>query len=393
MYKRRMEAELIESAQSYPVVSLVGPRQAGKTTLLQATFPDLPYVLLEELDQRDFALSDPKGFLEYYSREGKGVIIDEAQHAPQLFSYIQGIVDKKKQPGQFILSGSQNFLLNAQISQTLAGRARILILLPPTVGELKEVGLLASNYEEQLWRGAYPRVQYEGFDPLRWYQDYTVTYLERDVRQIQNVGDLHLFQKFMGLCAGRVGQLLNWSELARDCGITTKTAQAWLSVLEASYLVFLLQPFHQNYGKRLVKSPKLYFYDSGLVCSLLKIRSLDELTNHHLKGAIFESFVIADIKKRYFHRGLREELAFWRSKEGLEVDCLFSRSSQTIPIEIKSGHTLNSQFFTGLKRWSLLADLAPSEGYLIYGGQEKQERSSGRVIGWNQIDEIELFGK
>lgn len=389
MYQRRMAKELVDAVNSYPVTALLGPRQAGKTTLLKEIFPDIPYVLLEDLDKRDFAISDPKGFLEYYGN-GPGLIIDEAQHAPSLFSYIQGIVDEKKQAGQFILSGSQNFLLNEQISQSLAGRVRLLTLLPPSIGELKESVSLCSTYEEHLWRGAYPRIQFEDFDPLRWYQDYIITYLERDVRQLKSVGNLHLFQKFIGLCAGRIGQLLNWSELSRDCGVTLKTAQSWISILEASYLVFLLQPHHKNFGKRLVKSPKLYFYDTGLVCSILRIKSTDELMNHYLKGSLFESFVISDIKKRFLHRGIREDLYFWRDKQGLEIDCLLPQTPLT-PIEIKSSHTLNNQFFSGLSKWSKIANFDPRNGYLIYGGDEEQRRSTGQVLGWKQIDKIEIL--
>jgi predicted AAA+ superfamily ATPase len=389
MYQRKMKEELIEAANTYPVIALLGPRQAGKTTLIQNSFPDTPYVLLEDLDKRDFALTDPKGFLEYYEN-GKGLIIDEAQYAPNLFSYIQGIVDKEKRAGQFILTGSQNFLLNQQISQSLAGRVRLLTLFPPSIGEVKNAKISLGTYEEEIWRGSYPRVLFENFEPLRWYQDYISTYLEKDVRQIKAVENLYIFQKFLALCAGRVGQILNWSELARDCGITLKTAQSWMSVLEASYLVFLLQPYHKNFSKRLVKSPKLYFYDTGVACSLLNIRSSSQIVNHYLKGALFESYIISDIKKRYYHRGIKAGLHFWRDKQGLEVDCLIDQGDKLIPIEIKSGSTLNSSFFSGILRWNKLAGLEPKDSYLIYGGQEEQKRNTGHVLGWKKIDQIDL---
>lgn len=389
---RRMYKELKEAAGSYPVVALLGPRQAGKTTAVREAFPDYTYILLEKPEYREFALSDPQGFLSHHGG-GPGLIIDEAQHAPELFSYIQGIVDESNRPGQFILTGSHNFHLSERISQTLAGRVAVLTLLPLSLGEIERGRGLPSDYEELLFSGCYPRIQAEGFGPQKWYQNYITTFVERDVRMIQHVTDLHLFQKFIGLCAGRIGQLLSWSEIARDCGITTKTAQSWMSVLEASYLVFLLQPHHQSFSKRLVKSPKLYFYDTGLACSLLRIQSAEQLNTHYMRGHLFEAFVVSELAKRYYNRGLKPPLYFWRDKAGHEVDCIIDRGDRLVPIEIKSGRTINSDFFSNLRYWNKLADLDPAGSYLVYGGAENQKRSAGHVLGWSHIAEISPFDK
>ena len=389
MLSRDIQQELKAAASQYPVVALLGPRQAGKTTVLKATFPQYTYVLLEDLDKLDFALSDPKGFLSQYSNE-HGLIIDEAQKAPLLFSYLQGIVDKEKLPGRFILSGSQNFYLSEQISQTLAGRVCILTLLPLALREMKAANCLPDRYERLLFQGQYPRIYAHEIDPHKWYLNYIRTYIERDVRQIKHITDLHLFQKFIGLCAGRIGQMLNLSQLSRDCGITTKTATSWLSLLEASYLVFLLYPYHKNFNKRLVKSPKLYFYDTGVACALLRISSLDQLATHYLKGALFESFVISELLKDSYNKGLMPHMYFWRDQSDNEVDCLIEKAAEVIPIEIKSSETINSKFFDGLRNWSRHAEQDPAKGYLIYGGTENQKRSMGQVLAWSSMDEIYL---
>jgi predicted AAA+ superfamily ATPase len=387
MYKRFILNELVGSAMKYPVVAVLGPRQSGKTTLIQMAFPHLPYVLLEDLDKRDFARSDPKGFLQNY-RSADGLIIDEAQYVPELFSYIQGIVDREKKPGMFILSGSQNFLLNDRITQSLSGRVRMLTLLPPSIQEIKDSVGLPDSYEKLIWSGCYPRIQFEKFEPLRWMQDYILTYLERDVRLIKGVTDLYQFQKFMALCAARVGQLLNWSELARDCGVNVQTIHSWISVLEASYIVFLQYPYHENFGKRLVKSPKLYFYDTGIACSLLRIKSASDLFESRERGGLFESMVISDIRKRYYHSGLIPDLYFWRDKQGLEVDCLINEGRRSIPIEIKSGHAVSSEWLVAMKKWCDLAEKNLADGILVYGGNESQKRSLGRIISWRDLDQI-----
>jgi predicted AAA+ superfamily ATPase len=388
MLHRDIQEELKIATTQYPVVALLGPRQAGKTTVLKAAFPHYTYVLLEDLDKLDFALSDPKGFLNQYSNE-HGLIIDEAQKAPLLFSYLQGIVDEQNIPGKFILSGSQNFYLSEQISQTLAGRVCILTLLPLSLSEIKASSQLPNRYEDVLFQGQYPRVYANHIDHHKWYLNYIRTYIERDVRQIKQVADLHLFQKFLGLCAGRVGHLLNLSELSRDCGITTKTATSWISILEASYLIFLLYPYHKNFNKRLVKSPKLYFFDTGVACALLKISTVEQLTTHYLKGALFESFVLSELLKERYNKGLLPHIYFWRDQSDHEVDCLMEDGIKTTPIEIKSSETINSKFFDTLQYWSQLANQDPSLAYLIYGGHENQKRSMGQVLGWHHLDMIQ----
>lgn len=392
MITRTIEEELKIAAAEYPIVALLGPRQSGKTTVLKKTFPNYNYVLLEDLDKLDFALSDPKGFLNHYSNE-HGLIIDETQKAPLLFSYLQGIVDEDNIPGKFILSGSQNFYLSEQISQTLAGRVSILTLLPLTLEEIKTTKELPDRYEEILFHGQYPRLYAHEMDVHKWYVNYIRTYIERDVRQIKHITDLHLFQKFISLCAGRVGQLVNWSELANDCGVTTKTVTSWISILEASYLIFLLYPHHQNFNKRLVKSPKLYFFDTGIICTLLRISTVDQLKNHYLKGSIFESFVISELIKLYYNKGYIPHLYFWRDQTNHEIDCLIESGVNMTPIEIKSSETINVKFFDGLSYWNKLAKNDPSKGYLLYGGDESQKRSAGQVLGWKFIDSTILFGQ
>lgn len=384
---RDIQQELLKAAKEYPVLAILGPRQSGKTTVARMTFPNHSYVLLEEPDMLEFALSDPRGFLKQYANQ-EGLIIDEAQHAPQLFSYIQGIVDADPIPGRFILTGSQNFYLNEQISQTLAGRVNISTLLPLSVREIKSGLKLPDSYENLLFEGQYPKVIAQKIDAHKWYLNYIHTYIERDVRQIKNITDLHLFQKFLALCAGRIGQVVNWAELGRDCGITTKTVTSWISLLEASYLIFLLYPHHENFNKRLVKSPKLYFYDSGVACALLKIRSQEQLTTHYLKGSLFESFALSELIKSTFNQGLIPHLYFWAIQSGYEVDCLLEKDNELIPIEIKCSETINSKFFEGLIYWCKLASKDPNRGYLVYGGKERQKRSHGTVIGWDAVDEI-----
>lgn len=384
---RDIQVELKKAAREYPAVALLGPRQAGKTTVLKQTFPEYNYVLLEDPDKLEFALSDPRGFLNFYRNE-QGLIIDEVQNAPLLFSYLQGIIDAENRPGLFILSGSQNFYLNEQISQTLAGRIAILTQLPLSLSEIKASGALPNTYEALIFQGQYPRLYANEMDTHKWYTNYVRTYIERDVRQIKNITDLHLFQKFLGLCAGRIGQVVNWSQLANDCGISTQTVTSWISLLQASYLIFLLYPYHNNFNKRLIKSPKLYFYDTGVACALLRIDSTIQLATHYLKGALFESYVIADLMKREYNQGRVPHLYFWRDQSDREVDCLLESGTHTFPLEIKSSETINTKFFDNLLYWNKLAHQDPSQGYVIYGGREKQERSFGKVIGWDSIDEL-----
>ncbi len=383
MIIREMKRKLLEIAKKFPAVAILGPRQSGKTTLAQTCFPRYIYVSLEDLDRREFAKRDPRGFLETYL-EGEGVIFDEIQHAPDLFSYIQTEIDRKKRPGFFILTGSQNFLIDQKIGQTLAGRIYIFTLLPLTLQELGK--RCPKTLEVALYRGFYPSIYVSKIAPADWYSAYLRTYVERDVRQVQNITDLSTFQRFIKLCAGRVGQILNLTSLGNDCGVSANTARAWISLLEASYIIFLLRPFHRNFSKRLIKSPKIYFYDPGLACHLLDIHSHKELSVHYLKGGLFESMVIGELMKRRYNRGLSPHCHFWRDKSGNEVDCIIEEGKKITSIEIKAAKTISTDFFRGLIDWRQLAESSTVQSFLIYGGDENQKRKEARVLSWRSID-------
>ena len=395
MIQRALESALRRAARNYPIVTLTGPRQSGKTTLVKMAFPDHAYASLEDPDQREFATTDPRGFLAQFR---KRVILDEAQRAPDLFSYIQTASDREEIRGRYVLTGSQSFLLIRTIGQSLAGRAAILHLLPFSWAELQDrrslsltsVGERTPNRSEPpnvalmdvLFTGFYPRIHDAQLLPQDWLANYYQTYVERDVRGLLNVGDLKAFGRFIGLCAGRNGQLLNLSSLANDCGISQPTARRWISVLEASFLVLLLRPHHRNFNKRLVKSPKLYFLDTGLLAYLLRIRSSDELRTHSSRGAIFESFVVSELMKNALNRGRQLNLHFWRDSAGHEVDLLLGRSGDLVPIEIKSGATLVDDFFAGLRYWLELAGTPDAPAALIYGGDRSVRRSGVVAYSW-----------
>lgn len=396
MIPRHLTATLVRANAQYPVLTLTGPRQSGKTTLLRSAFPNHQYVSLEAPDERGFALEDPRGFL---ARFAAPVILDEAQYAPDLFSYIQVLADERGAAGQFILSGSQNFLLMRQITQSLAGRAYVSHLLPFSIAELQ--GLPAAGLDDQLgevseasveaavegdWvdvaaRGFYPPVHDRDLETFEWSSVYFQTYLQRDVRTLTQVGDLEAFQRFVLLCAGRAGQLLNLSSLGNDCGISHDTARRWLSVLEASFVVFRLPPHHQRFNKRLTKSPKLYFVDTGLLCYLLRIETAEELANHAMRGAVFENLVIADLMKRGRHTGGEHRLAFWRDHRGNEIDLVADTPRGPVPVEIKSGATIASSFFKGLRYWRDIAP-NPQQGVLVHGGDDSYLRDDTAVISW-----------
>lgn len=390
LIRRKIAPRLKKLSTQFSVLGILGPRQSGKTTLAKALFSHYKYINLEELDTRRFASEDPRRFLK--SLEGvSGVILDEIQRAPDLLSYIQVHVDEWQKPGFFILTGSENILLNQHINQTLAGRIALVTLLPLSLEELQEASLLSTEMEEVLFRGFYPSLYAKTFDSREWIQNYIQTYIERDVRQLKQITDLSIFQKFLQLCAGRIGQLLDLTSIGNDCGITAHTVRSWLSVLEASYVIFLLHPHHKNFSKRLIKTPKLYFYDSAIACHLLSIQSPKELIAHYLRGGIFESMVLSDLVKRRFNAGLSPNLYFWRDKSGLEIDCLLEKGPCLIPIEIKSGETLSPDFFSSLVKWNQLAGNNPSNSYVIYGGREKQERSQGVALSWLQLDSLPIF--
>lgn len=387
MIARTLEKKLKSLAKAFPVVTVTGPRQSGKTTLVRHAFPDFAYVSLEDGDTREFAVSDPRGFLASYER---GLVIDEAQRSPELFSYIQGVVDASGRPGRFILSGSQNFLLHEKISQSLAGRTAILRLLPLAMEEILKPGDRHAGYAPLMHKGFYPRLFASKIRPQDWYPAYIQTYIERDVRLLKNIADLNLFQKFVRLCAGRIGQLLNLSALGADAGINHNTARSWISLLEASYIVFLLRPHHRNFRKRLVKSPKLYFFDTGLASYLLGIRSASDIVNHHMRGPLFESMIITELLKYRYHRGLEPDGFFWRDKIGHEIDFVIDAGGPLTGIEIKSGRTLGSDFFAGLEYWQSISGQTADRSFLIYGGAKEERRTVGRVLPWNQTTDVYL---
>lgn len=382
---REIGEQVRARSSKYPVVSITGPRQSGKTTLARALFPDLDYVSLERPDTREQAQEDPRRFLRSFPR---GVVLDEVQRVPDLFSYIQGIVDESRQPGRFILTGSQNFLLLEKISQSLAGRVAVFRLLPFSLPELCSSPYAPGDLEGLLFTGTYPPVYDRGYEPRSWYMDYIQTYIERDVRSIRNVTDLTQFQKFLGLCAGRVGQLLNLNALAGECGLSHNTARDWLSVLEASYLTFRLPPYHENFNKRIVKQPKLYFFDTGLLCALLGLSGPEQLAQHYLRGSIFESFVVSELVKARWRAGLPGHGFFWRDRHGHEIDALVETAGRSVPVEIKSGETLHAAMFDGLAYWSKLTGAPQDAGCLIYGGSETQSRKTGRVLGWRALPDF-----
>ena len=385
MIPRDIGAQVLERSRKYPVVSITGPRQSGKTTLAQTLFPDYAYVSLERPDYREQAQEDPNRFLRTFT---DGVVLDEVQRVPDLFSYIQVIVDESRSPGQFILTGSQNFLLLERISQSLAGRVAIFMLPPFSLPELQGSAYAHDDLDTYLFTGTYPPVYDREYEPYGWYMDYIQTYIERDVRSVRKVTDLALFQKYLGLCAGRTGQLLNFNGLAGECGVTHNTARDWMSVLEASYLVFRLQPYHENFNKRIVKQPKLYFYDSGLLCALLGLRNPGQLAQHYLRGGIFESFVVSELVKARWLAGISGTGYFWRDRHGREVDYLVETAHGVVPVEIKSGETIRAPMFEGLAYWCKLTGAERDAGYLVYGGKEKQRRKNGRVVGWSVMSEL-----
>ena len=382
MIERTITAKLQRMTTLYPIVLLTGPRQSGKSTLLREKFPEYQYVSLEDLDNRAFALDDPRGFLDTYPDK---TIIDEAQYAPNLFSYLQTHVDLADKEGMYILSGSQNFQLMEQISQSLAGRVAILELLPFSRDEIKSVGLLPKTIDEEIFTGAYPRLFDKEMHPTEYYPYYIKTYVERDVRQLKNVSDLGMFVKFIKLCAGRIGQLLNYSSLANDCGISVSTAQAWLSLLETSYIVYRLRPDFNNFSKRLIKSPKLYFHDVGLACSLLEIKDAKQLGNHYLKGGLFENYVINVFLKRSYNRGEMPQLSFWRDNKGKEVDLLETVENKQFAYEIKAGKTYSSDFSDSLLYWAGLSSADAEHCNIVYGGDKSQRMSKFNLLTINDL--------
>lgn len=380
---RTAEKELRTLAGQFKAVAVIGPRQSGKTTLVRMAFPDKAYVSLENPDTRRFAIEDPRGFIAGYP---DGAILDEIQRTPDIFSYLQQVLDENKGKGRFIITGSNNFLLQENISQSLAGRVGYLYLLPLSINELPKHKL---SVNEQIHKGFYPAIyEQEGQTEVgKYYLNYIRTYIERDVRLIRNVTDLYTFERFLRLCAGRTGQLLNMNSLAVETGVDNKTIGAWLSVLEASFVVFRLQPYHKNYNKRIVKMPKLYFYDTGVASALLGIENPAQLALHPFRGGLFENMIIVDFLKSRYNKGNPNNLYFWRDSLGTEIDLLVEKANSLLPIEIKSGQTITDDYFKSMSAWLRISGM--EKGWVIYAGDEKQVRSNGiTVLPLNEMERL-----
>ncbi|MDX1395275.1 MAG: ATP-binding protein [Gemmatimonadota bacterium] len=386
MIRRTIASRLEELANRMPAVAVTGPRQSGKTTLCRMVFPEREYVSLEPLDTRDYARTDPRGFLRQYSGD---VIFDEVQRAPDLFSYLQEAIDADPAPGRFILTGSQHFGLSEAISQSLAGRVGLLHLLPLSLEEVRRFERAPEELWETVWSGGYPRIHDRGLDAADWLRDYTATYVQRDVRQVLDVTDLDAFTTFLRLVAGRTSQELNRSSLGSDAGVTHNTARSWLSVLETSFIVFRVPRWHRRFRKRVVKAPKIHLVDTGLACRLLGIREPGQLPTHPLRGPIFESWVASEILKWRLHRGLDPAMSHYRETRGVEIDLIVEVGEKILGIEAKSGATVASDFTRGLRVLGDLVRDSPEsgsfEGRLVFGGDSPQERSDARVVPWSEV--------
>lgn len=387
MIPRQAEKTINSFLKGFPIVTLTGPRQSGKTTLAKMIFKDRPYVSMEEPDLRQIAQDDPRSFLKRFS---EGAVFDEVQRSPDLLSYLQSLVDAEGRMGRFLLTGSQQFGLMSDITQSLAGRTAFVELLPFSFNELIRVDKLPVDADRMILTGCYPPLYDRDLTPSSWFGAYVNAYVERDVRQMLKVQDLNAFNQFIRLCAGRTGQLLNLSSLATECGITHNTAKAWISVLEASYLIFLLRPHHANFNKRLVKMPKLYFYDVGLVAWLLGIRTAEQVQTHPLRGNMFETLIISEMAKSQLNKGERPALYFWRDSNGNEIDLIIEQGAHLMPIEIKSGRTLTRDFYKGLEKWCEIAGNSAVRPTLIFGGDETYQHREINVIGWRQCGDVLL---
>lgn len=382
---RAATATLQRMGRTFRVLAVTGPRQSGKTTLVRHAFPDKPFVSLEDPDRLEHLRSDARGFFAGFP---DGAILDEAHRFPDLFSWLQGIVDEARRPGMFVLTGSQHFGLMKGLRQSLAGRVGLLHLLPFSLGELQRAKKRVATLDDLLWRGLYPPIRAGGADPVLWLNSYIATYVERDVRGLLDVQDLPGFLRFVRVCAGHVGQLVNLSKLGAACGITHPTARAWLDVLEASYLVFRLQPHFTNFKKRLTKTPKLYFHDTGLAARLVGIESEQHLATHPLRGALFENWVLTELMKARFARGQDAPFYFWRADSGLEVDVVVERGQKLHPIEVKSGATVASDWFTALQKWRDLAKGKAGPAWLVYGGDEARQQHDTEVVPWRALPDL-----
>jgi predicted AAA+ superfamily ATPase len=383
MIPRHAAPRLLRLLQGFPVVTVTGPRQSGKTTLVRELLTDKPYVSLEAPAQREFARTQPAEFLLQFPN---GAVIDEAQNAPELFSQLQGVVDASGAMGQFVLTGSHNLSLLASVTQSLAGRTALIELLPLSIAELRDAGLLGADYASHLVKGFYPALYARPVEAYEWLQAYLVTYAERDARQLAAIQDLGAFQRFLKLTAARTGQLLNMQSLASDAGVSDKTVKHWLSILETCYLIHYVRPHFANFGKRLTKSPKLYMTDVGLAAALIGIQNATQMQSHPLRGALFETMVVNEFLKSRCNTGLREPLYFWRDNIGTEVDLILERGTEIAAVEIKSGITVASDAFGNLKKWKMYAsergNFSAIYPALVYGGEARFIREGVDVMPW-----------
>lgn len=384
MIDRQIGSKILDHANKMPVLAITGPRQSGKTTLVKYLFPGYQYLNLENPVEREFAETDPMGFLKNHPR---GLILDEIQNVPALFSYIQTITDDTGEQGKFVLTGSNNFLLLEKITQSLAGWVTIFHLLPFSLGELAAANISFNKYEEILWKGFYPRLHDKKLLPADIYSSYLQTYVERDLRKLINVKSLNQFQRFLRLCAGRIGQIINFSNIASETGVDYKTIQNWLSILETCYIVYTLPAWHENFNKRITKTPKIYFYDTGIASFLLGIHSPETLDIHFAKGSLFENMILNEIRKSFQNSNLSPRMYYWRENNGTEIDLIIDKGNKFIPVEIKSGRTVNRDFFRNLLAITRLAKDRIEKSLLVYGGNEDQERSDVSVRSWKNLPE------
>jgi uncharacterized protein len=386
MIPRHAAPRILRLLLGFPVLTITGPRQSGKTTLVRQLLAHKPYVSLEAPAQREFARTQPAEFLRQFP---EGAVIDEAQNAPELFSEMQGVVDASGRMGLFVLTGSHNLSLLSGVTQSLAGRTALVELLPLSIAELRDAKLLAADYAEHLVKGFYPALYSRTLEPYEWLHAYLVTYAERDARQLAAVQDLGAFQRFLKLTAARTGQLLNMQSLASDAGVSDKTAKHWLSILETCYLVHFVRPHFANFGKRLTKSPKIYMTDVGLAAALLGIHNAQQMQNHPLRGALFETMVVNEFLKNRANAGVREPLYFWRDNIGTEVDLILERGTEIAAIEIKSGITVASDAFSNLQKWQKYAtergNFSAIYPGLVYGGDTRFTRAGVDAMPWNGL--------